>query len=44
MKATCVAFINNTSNQKKLSTPAGDCSALASECAGYFDKVTSALA
>jgi len=44
MKAACVGFINNTSNQKKLSTPAGDCSALASEVAGYFDKVSSALA
>ena len=38
-----VAFINNTASQKKLSTPQGDCSGLASEAAGYFDKVTSAL-
>jgi phycoerythrin beta chain len=43
MKACAVAFINNTASQKKLSTPQGDCSGLASEVAGYFDKVTSAL-
>nr|AGY96987.1 phycoerythrin550 beta subunit [Hemiselmis andersenii] len=44
MKATVIGFITNNSQQKKLSTPAGDCSALASEVGGYFDKESSALA
>mmetsp|Transcript_2448 Transcript_2448/g.6219 ORF Transcript_2448/g.6219 Transcript_2448/m.6219 type:complete len:178 (+) Transcript_2448:86-619(+) len=44
MKATVIGFITNNSQQKKLSVPAGDCSALASEVGGYFDKVSSALA
>ncbi len=43
MKACSVAFVNNTASSKKLSTPQGDCSGLASEVAGYFDKVSSAL-
>jgi phycoerythrin beta chain len=43
MKACAVAFVNNTASQKKLSTPQGDCSGLASEVAGYFDKVTAAI-
>mgnify|MGYP000987181252 FL=1 len=43
MKACSVAFVNNTASSKKLSTPQGDCSGLASEVSGYFDKVSSAL-
>jgi phycoerythrin beta chain len=43
MKACAVAFVNNTASQKKLSTPQGDCSGLASEVGGYFDKVTAAI-
>ena len=43
MKACAVAFVNNTASQSKHSTPQGDCSALASEVAGYFDKVSAAI-
>jgi phycoerythrin beta chain len=50
MKAICVAHINNTNKMyegtskfRKMETPQGDCSALASECASYFDRVISAL-
>ncbi|NEO32849.1 MAG: bleomycin hydrolase [Symploca sp. SIO3C6] len=50
MKAVCVAHITNTntpemggSRYKKNETTQGDCSALAAECAGYFDRVISAL-
>jgi len=50
MKAVCVAHINNTNSMyegtskfRKMDTAQGDCSALASECAGYFDRVIAAL-
>jgi phycoerythrin beta chain len=43
MKACSVAHINNTATKRKMDTPQGDCSALASECASYFDRVISAL-
>ena len=43
MKKCSVAFINGTASPKKGSVPSGDCSGLASECAGYFDKVSSAI-
>lgn len=50
MKAVCVAHINNTNKMyegtskfRKMETADGDCSALASECAGYFDRVAAAL-
>ena len=43
MKAACVAFINNTAPQRKIEVSAGDCSALASEVAGYFDKVAASI-
>ena len=50
MKAASVAHINQTNvmyqgtgKYRKMETPQGDCSALASECAGYFDRVASAL-
>ncbi|HBQ98702.1 MULTISPECIES: bleomycin hydrolase [Roseofilum] len=50
MKAVCVAHITNTNTEeragakyRKNDTPQGDCSALAAECAGYFDRVISAL-
>ena len=43
MKASAVAFINNTASKRKIETPEGDCSALAAEAASYFDKVGSAL-
>lgn len=50
MKAVCVAHINNTnqlyqgtSKFRKMDTPQGDCSALAAECASYFDRVAAAL-
>ena len=43
MKKCSVAFINGTASPKKGSVPSGDCSGLASECAGYSDKVSSAI-
>nr|YP_009399067.1 phycoerythrin subunit b [Taenioma perpusillum]ARW68464.1 phycoerythrin subunit b [Taenioma perpusillum] len=43
MKAACGAFITNTASQRKIEVLEGDCSALASEVAGYFDRVTSAV-
>jgi phycoerythrin beta chain len=43
MKACCVAHINNTATIRKMDTVQGDCSSLASECAGYFDRVIAAL-
>ena len=50
MKAICVAHINNTNTEgmggnryRKMDTPQGDCSAIASECASYFDRVIAAL-
>jgi phycoerythrin beta chain len=50
MKAVCVAHITNTNTEaqagakyRKNDTPQGDCSALAAECAGYFDRVIAAL-
>lgn len=43
MKAATVAFINNTASQRKMDTAAGDCSALASEAAGYCDRVTASV-
>ncbi len=50
MKAICVAHINNTNSMyegtskfRKMDTIQGDCSALASECASYFDQVIAAL-
>ena len=43
MKAAAVAFINNTAPERKMEFSAGDCSALASEVAGYCDKVSSAI-
>ena len=50
MKASSVAHINETNSKEaggsrynKMETAEGDCSALASEAAGYFDRVVSAL-
>ena len=50
MKAVSVAHINNTnslyegtSKFRKMDTAAGDCSALASEAASYFDRVIAAV-
>jgi len=43
MKAAAVAFVNNTASQRKVSVTEGDCAALASEVAGYFDTVVSAI-
>jgi len=43
MKAACDAFITNTAKQRKVEVIDGDCSALASEVAGYFDRVNSAV-
>jgi len=50
MKACAVAHINGTNTEaqagskyKKNETAQGDCSALASECAGYFDAAISAI-
>lgn len=43
MKASAVAFINNTASKRKIETPSGDCSSLASEAASYFDRVGAAL-
>ncbi len=50
MKASSTAHINETNSEdaggnryRKMETIDGDCSALASEAAGYFDRVVSAL-
>jgi phycoerythrin beta chain len=50
MKASSVAHITNTNTEanggkrfRKMETVEGDCSALASEAASYFDRVASAL-
>lgn len=43
MKAAAVAFVNNTASQRTESVTKGDCASLASEVAGYFDAVTSAI-
>nr|YP_009392848.1 phycoerythrin subunit b [Caloglossa intermedia]ARW61410.1 phycoerythrin subunit b [Caloglossa intermedia] len=43
MKAASCAFINNTASQRKVEVSDGDCSALASETASYFDRVTAAI-
>lgn len=43
MKAASVAFVNNTASQRKMNVTPGDCSSLASECAGYFDAVVAAV-
>lgn len=50
MKASSVAHINNTNTEgfagkkfRKMETIQGDCSAIASEAASYFDRVASAL-
>nr|YP_009392643.1 phycoerythrin subunit b [Bostrychia tenella]ARW61205.1 phycoerythrin subunit b [Bostrychia tenella] len=43
MKASAIAFINNTASKRKVEVIQGDCSALASEVAEYCDKVTSAV-
>ena len=43
MKAAAVAFVNNTASQRTFELTKGDCAALASEVASYFDRVTSAL-
>ncbi|MGB3508095.1 MAG: bleomycin hydrolase [Microcoleaceae cyanobacterium] len=50
MKASSTAHINQTNEMykgtakyRKMETADGDCSALASECASYFDRVAAAL-
>ena len=43
MKAAALAFINNNASQRKYDVTSGDCSSLASEAAGYFDRVTAAI-
>ncbi|NER28683.1 MAG: phycocyanin subunit beta [Symploca sp. SIO1C4] len=43
MKAAAVAFVNNSASQRKESVTSGDCSALASEVAGYFDRAVQAI-
>lgn len=50
MKAICVAHITNTNTEaqagkrfRRNETPQGDCSALAAECASYFDRVIAVL-
>jgi len=43
MKAAAVAFVNNTASQRKMDVASGDCSALASEVAGYCDRVTASI-
>jgi phycoerythrin beta chain len=43
MKACVIGHINNTATQRKMVTPAGDCSVLAAEAASYFDRVIAAL-
>nr|5Y6P_A8 Chain A8, R-phycoerythrin beta chain [Griffithsia pacifica]5Y6P_B3 Chain B3, R-phycoerythrin beta chain [Griffithsia pacifica]5Y6P_B4 Chain B4, R-phycoerythrin beta chain [Griffithsia pacifica]5Y6P_B5 Chain B5, R-phycoerythrin beta chain [Griffithsia pacifica]5Y6P_B6 Chain B6, R-phycoerythrin beta chain [Griffithsia pacifica]5Y6P_B7 Chain B7, R-phycoerythrin beta chain [Griffithsia pacifica]5Y6P_B9 Chain B9, R-phycoerythrin beta chain [Griffithsia pacifica]5Y6P_C8 Chain C8, R-phycoerythri len=43
MKAASTAFIMNTASGRKIEIAAGDCQALQSEAAAYFDKVGSAV-
>ena len=43
MKAAAIAFINNTASKRKVEVADGDCSALASEVAGYCDRVVAAI-
>ena len=43
MKAAAVAFIKDQASQHETNVTEGDCSNLASECAGYFDQVVSAI-
>nr|YP_009398415.1 phycoerythrin subunit b [Lophocladia kuetzingii]ARW67601.1 phycoerythrin subunit b [Lophocladia kuetzingii] len=43
MKSAAVAFINNTAPKRKADSIDGDCSALSSEVAGYFDRVVAAI-
>nr|YP_009391403.1 phycoerythrin subunit b [Platysiphonia delicata]ARW59547.1 phycoerythrin subunit b [Platysiphonia delicata] len=43
MKAAVVAFTQNTAPNRKIEVASGDCSALASEVAGYFDKVAASI-
>nr|YP_009391815.1 phycoerythrin subunit b [Acrosorium ciliolatum]ARW59959.1 phycoerythrin subunit b [Acrosorium ciliolatum] len=43
MKASVVAFINNTASKRKMDVASGDCSALAAEAGGYCDRVVSAI-
>lgn len=43
MKASVVAFINNTAPKRKVEVISGDCSALSSEVSGYCDRVTAAI-
>nr|YP_009393059.1 phycoerythrin subunit b [Bostrychia moritziana]ARW61621.1 phycoerythrin subunit b [Bostrychia moritziana] len=43
MKASAVAFINNTASQRKVDVAQGDCSALAAEVSGYCDRVNEAI-
>lgn len=43
MKAAAIAFITNTASLRKIDTPDGDCSSLASEVASYFDRVATAI-
>ena len=44
MKAAAVAFVTNTASQRKMDSTSGDCSALASEIATYFDRVGASIA
>jgi len=43
MKAAVVAFVTNTASKRKMACTTGDCSELASEVAGYCDKITSSI-
>jgi len=43
MKAAVAAFVTNTASLRKVEVAAGDCSALASEVAGYCDRVSAAI-
>ena len=43
MKAAAVAFIKDQASQHDTNVTEGDCSSLASECAGYFDTVIAAI-
>ena len=43
MKAAAVAFIKDQASQHETNVTEGDCSSLASECAGYFDTVIAAI-
>nr|YP_010952187.1 phycoerythrin beta subunit [Gloiopeltis furcata]WMP13856.1 phycoerythrin beta subunit [Gloiopeltis furcata] len=43
MKAAAVAFVTNTAPQRKMDTTDGDCTALSSEVASYFDRVGASI-